>query len=104
MLVICLHGLLLESLVQCFLICELLDIIQSVLIISVHLLESLTGDAHVGRLRLIRHLKDLFLFILSLLYTRLYHLLVAEGTLEAVVGRVLLNLAPVIDLLIILLS
>ena len=104
MLLIRLHGLLLESLVDGILGSELLHIILSVLVISIHLLESLTGDAHVGRLRLVRHLKDLFLFILSLLYTRLYHLLVAEGTLEAVVGRVLLNLAPVIDLLVILLS
>ena len=66
MLLICLHCLLLESLVDGFLICELLDIILSVLIISVHLLESLAGDAHVGGLRLVRHLEDLFLLIESL--------------------------------------
>ena len=54
MLLIRLHGLLLESLVDGILGRELLHIILSVLVISIHLLESLTGDAHVGGLRLVR--------------------------------------------------
>ena len=104
MLVICLHCLLLESLVNSFLGCKLLDIILSVLIISIHLLESLTGDAHVCSLRLVCHLKDLFLLIESLFYGRLYHLLVTKWTFEAVIGWMLLNLAPIINLLVVLLS
>ena len=66
MLLISLHCLLLESLIDSFLIRELLDIILSVLIISIHLLESLTGDAHVGGLGLVCQQKDLFLLIESL--------------------------------------
>ena len=104
MLVICLHGLLLESLVDGILNCELLDIILSVLIVSIHLLESLTGDAHIGGLRLVRHFQDLFLLIESFFHARLYHFLVAEGTFETVIGWVLLNLAPIVDLLVVLLS
>ena len=104
MLLICLHCLLLESLVDSFLICKLLDIILSVLIIPVHLLESLAGDAHVGGLRLVRQLEDLFLLILSLLIACLYQFLITEWTFEAVISWLVLNLTPIIDHLVMLLS
>ena len=104
MLLIRLHGLLLESLVDGILGRELLHIILSVLVISIHLLESLTGDAHVGGLRLVRQLENLFLLILSLLIACLNQFLIAEWTFEAVISWVMLNLTPIVDHLVMLLS